>query len=316
MTNSRIDELRMVDPVLTSISQGYTNASFVSEKLFPLVTVSKLKGKIPMFGREAFISRDTNRAFRAKSNRISPTDITHTTFTTQEQDIEMAIDYLESEESYNFYKYEQKVAKQLTDILLLNREVEAANIVQDPDNFESDLKLELDENTAFNNYSTDSDPIYIIKQSMMAIRERIGRYPNTMVIGDSAYQALLRHPAVIEKIKYSGNYLMNTSVLSQLTDIPSVNVGLAVYSADGEEFTDIWKDNVVLAYSSQAEGKMRSEFNPSFGYTFRREAAPQVDTYFENGGKIKVIRCTDNYCIKVTSADAAFLIYSTLYDFS
>ena len=38
---------------------------------------------------------------------------------------------------------------------------------------------------------------------------------------------------------------------------------------------------------------------------------PQIDTYFENGGKIKVIRNTDNYALKITANDAAFLIKNT-----
>jgi hypothetical protein len=35
---------------------------------------------------------------------------------------------------------------------------------------------------------------------------------------------------------------------------------------------------------------------------------PEVDTYNENGGKIKVLRYTDNYSVNVTAQDAAYLI--------
>nr|MDA3844620.1 hypothetical protein [Candidatus Kapabacteria bacterium] len=66
-----------------------------------------------------------------------------------------------------------------------------------------------------------------------------------------------------------------------------------------------------LAYVDKNEKADRSEFNPSFAYTFRRKGKPEVDTYYENGGKIKVIRNTDNYCLKITSSDAAYLISGT-----
>ena len=88
-------------------------------------------------------------------------------------------------------------------------------------------------------------------------------------------------------------------------------MGLSVYTNDGANFTDVWGDNIILAYVDMTSKDNRSEFNPSYGYTLQREGKPEIDTYNENGGKIKVIRNTDNYCIKVTASDAAFLIADT-----
>ena len=45
---------RIVDPVLTNIARGYTNASLIGTKLFPVVNVNKEGGKIPQFTKEAF----------------------------------------------------------------------------------------------------------------------------------------------------------------------------------------------------------------------------------------------------------------------
>ncbi len=63
---------RIVDPVLTEISRGYTNAALIGTNLFPVVSVTKEAGKIPQFNKEAFKIYNTERAIRAKSNRISP----------------------------------------------------------------------------------------------------------------------------------------------------------------------------------------------------------------------------------------------------
>lgn len=311
MPNSRLDDLRMVDPVLTTIAQGYSNASMVGSTLFPTVQVSKLKGKIPVFGKDSFIIRDMNRAIRTQSNRIAPSDIDLVSFETQEKDLEIAIDYIEEEESADYNRLEQRIAKQLVDIMLLDKEKAIADLVQNSANFVTDLKHEITSNEAFDDYTKDIDPILIIKDCMSAVRTRIARYPNTMVIGDSSYNALINHPKVIEKVKYSGLTNVSTKILSELLDIPNISVGLSVYSSDGTTFTDVWGDNIVLAYVDANSGTNRSEFNPSFGYTFQREGKPEIDTYYENGGKIKVIRNTDNYCVKVTASDAAFLIYNT-----
>lgn len=311
MPTSRIDELRMVDPVLTTIAQGYSNVALVAESLFPIVNVSKLKGKIPVFGREAFIIRETNRALRSSSNRIPPADLTLVSFETEERDVETAIDYIEEEESPDFARYEQVITKNLTDIIALGREKEAADYVQNPSNFISDLKLEITADKAFDDYTSLFDPIVIIRDCMAAVRARISRYPNTMVMGDATYRALMNHPKILDRIKYSGISSATPKILAEILELSEVKVGMSVYTLDGSTYSDVWNDNVILAYVDGNENDKRSEYNPSYGYFFRREGKPEIDTYYENGGKIKVIRNTDNYCLKVTASDAAFLLYNT-----
>jgi hypothetical protein len=311
MSQSRIDELRMIDPVLTTVAQGYTNSNLVAEALFPTIQVSKLKGKIPVFGKEAFLIRDTYRAIKAQSNRIPPSDIEFITFETKERDIEISIDYIEEEESPDFSRYEQRITKELVDILQLGREKEAADLVQNTDNFNEDLIYEVTENQAFDDYTKNADPILIIRNSAAKMRSLIARYPNTMVIGDKCYQALINHPKLLDRVKYSGISKVSKNILSELTDIPNVFVGSAVYSDDGVNFSDVWLDNIILAYVDRSDKALRSEYNPSFGYTLQREGKPEIDTYYENGGKIKIIRNTDNYSIQITAKDAGFLIYNT-----
>lgn len=309
MANSRMDDLRMVDPVLTTVAQGYKNENLIYSKLFPEVQVSKLKGKIPVFGKDAFIIRDTVRAVRAASNRIAPTDLQLIEFETRERDVETAIDYIEEEESSDLYSYEQRITKELSDIMQLGKEKEAADIVQDLSNYDTSLKEEITSAEAFDDPFNSINPITIIRDAINSIRLKIGRYPNTMVIGHDTYRVLKDHAKIVESIKYSGLSKVTAELLGKLADVENVYIGKSVYTEDAENFSDVWKDNIVLAYVDNS--RKRSEFNPSFGYTFQREGMPEIDSYYENGGKIKVIRSTDNYTMKITGADAAFLIYHT-----
>ncbi len=312
MPDTRLDELRMVDPVLTTIAQGYSNESMAAGKLFPAVPVKKLKGKIPSFGREAFMVRETERAVRADSNRIAPSDVSLIEYETQEHDVETAVDYLEEEESPAFYSYEQRLTKDLMDILLLGREKEAADLAQNADNYAADMKNLISSGSAWDDYTlTGVNPVSDILDGVSAVRNKIGRYPNTMIIGDSAYRILINHPKITDRIKYAGIAMANLANLKELLGIPNIYIGAAVYTEDGETFSDVWNDNLVIAYTGSREKGKQSAFNPAFGYTLQREGKPEVDSYFENGGKIKVIRNTDNYCIKVTCSDAAFLISNT-----
>jgi len=308
--STRTDELRMIDPVLTTVAQGYSNNNFIAEKLFPTVGVKKLKGQIPKFGKEAFIIRDTNRAVRADSNRIPPLDLELISYETKERDVEMAIDYLEEEESADFTRYETQVAKDLVDTLALGKEKEAADLVQDPSNYISQLKNEIQPAGAFDDYNNAVNPLEAIRAACSSVRSRIAKFPNTMVMGYSAYQTLINHPKILDNVEYSGLSKVNLKILSELTDIRNIYVGKAVESVDGNTFSDIWGDNIIIAYVDENERSKRSEFNPSFGYTIQRKNKPEIDTYYENGGKLKVIRNTDNYDLKITASDAAFLIYN------
>lgn len=302
-------EIRMIDPVLTSIAQSYQNASFVGNHLFPIVNLNHSKGKIPIFGKTAFQPREMNRALRAGSNRIPMDEISYLEFEMRERDVEISIDYLE-EESPDFMQYEQQMTRQLIDLLLLNREKEIADFVQNPSNFSSDHTKIVATSEAFDDYSTGTDPLKIIHEGIAKIRQKVARYPNVMVLGESTYRALINHPSIIERIKYSGASSATTKILSELLEIPNIYVGRAVYD-NGLNFADIWMDNVVLAYVDEENQTRRTPYGFSFGYLLQKSGYPEIDTYYENGGKIKIIRATDNFEFKVTTAQAGFLISNT-----
>lgn len=311
MATNKTDRIRMVDPVLSTIARGYTNETFIADKLFPEVSVSKLKGKIPAFGKDAFYLRDTARGIGSGSNRIPAKDIELIDFATQEQDVEMAIDYIDAEESENLQRYEAAVVKQLKDSILLSREKSAADLAQNENNYPAGMVTTITGAEAFDDYTLTIDPVAIIKDGIDAIRAKIGRFPNTMVIGGAAYRALSDHPKLLDRMEFTGVTKITEKILSELFNIKNVHIGLAVYTSDGSTFTDVWSDNIVLAYVDDRTREKRTEYNPSYGYTFQRSGKPEVDIYYENGGKIKVIRNTDNYSINITGSDAAYLIKNT-----
>lgn len=304
-----IDNYKMTDPVLTTIAQGYSNNNMVAEKLFPAVPLPFFKGKIPVFNRSPFIVRDTRRAIGANSNRVDKSNYELMDFEMQERDAEMSIDYLEENASDSFFKLEQKITQDLLDIIAIGKEQGTASVVQNPANYSATNQQDCT-STPFNDENVN--PIEIIKAAAEQLRRTVGRHPNTLVVSANVYDAILSNPNVIERVKYSGVRKINTTILSELLDIRNVNVGYAQYSDDGSIFSDVWTDTLILAYVDENEKVRRSEYNPSFGYTLQRKDMPEVDTYYENGGKIKVIRATDNYVMRITCADAGFLLYNCL----
>lgn len=70
----RLSNLRVVDPVLTNLSVGYSNADLVGDVLFPLSRWTRKAARFRSSARKPSRFTTPSGALRAKSNRINPED--------------------------------------------------------------------------------------------------------------------------------------------------------------------------------------------------------------------------------------------------
>lgn len=301
----RMEDLRIVDPVLTELSRGYTNNALVREALFPIVEVPKEAGILPQFGREAFKLFDTSRAIGAESNETSPETATTIPFILGEHDLAKPVDYREAEDD-QFGDLEQAAALNATAGVQLKMEYLAAVKACDPANYPEGSKLAL---TSTAKFSSTDDPNVVIRAAKEAIRAKIGKRPNIMVLGPATFNALQSHADLIDKIKYSMKGIITLDLLREIFDIPKIVVGEALYANDaGTTFTDIWGDVAILAYVPDGIGGGRSKAEPSFGYTFRKRGQPIVDFYKSKGGKVTYFRYTTIEAPYIVGAEAGYLL--------
>ncbi|WP_369951980.1 major capsid protein [Ralstonia syzygii] len=304
----RLSNLRVVDPVLTQLSIGYTNADLVGDVLFPFVPVDKEGGKIPKFGKEAFKIYNTERALRARSNRINPEDVDAVTISLDEHDLEYPIDYRETAEAA--FPLEAHATHVVTEGIRLRHEKKVADLVQSQASYAASNKIVLAGTSRFTD-KANSDPIGVIEDGKEAVRGKIGRYPNTAVIGAAAWKALKQHPAFIERIKYSMKGILTVDLVKEILEVDNIVVGKAVYASDTGVFSDLWGDNIVLAYVAPGRaGNERTPYEPSFGYTLRKKGVPMIDTRVEDG-KLELVRNTDNFQVALLGAEAGYLIADT-----
>jgi hypothetical protein len=306
----RTDDLRIVDPVLSQIADAYENGTMIADKLWPIVPVSKEVFKVPLFGKNAFVKGDFERALRADSNRVPPPDVDTETSETIEHDVEVSVDNRELDEADNSLIYESRIVKDNEDYLKLEREVDIATFIQNAANYAAGLKKVY---TGVDSWMLDAtDVIADILAGKEAVRKLIGIEPNTMGIAQDAWLVLKEHATVISRTAGAPLQEVTTAEISRLTEIPNIHIGKAVQTTDaGTTITDVWTQSCVLAFVDMAEKPNRSKWNPSWGYTFQRHT-PEVDTYFENGGKIKVFRNTENYIGKRVNASCAYLLDDVL----
>lgn len=302
----RLEELRIVDPVLTEVAQGFSNAEMIAQVLFPLVPMMKESGKVPVFGKEAFRVYSSERAIRAKSNTISPEARSSVDIILTEHDLAFPIDYREeSEDDFDLREY---AAFSAEGGIMLRLEKIAADLAQDDSNYPTGHKVTLSGTSQWSDY-TNSDPFANIKTARTKIRSVIAKKPNVCIMGDSVFETLKEHPDVIERVKYSERAIITEELLRALLEVEVLAVGRSIWVNDAGTAADVWGDNFILAYVPQAA--RRSRFEPSFGYTFRKRGMPEVDQYPAEGGKLNYVRATDIFQPKITGSSAGYIIKDT-----
>lgn len=308
MTAHNLAALRVQDPVLTKLAQGYHNLELIGEVLMPTVEIDKEAGKIPKFGRLAFRLPSTVRNLRGTSNRLDPEDITAIDVALEEHDVEYAIDYREENEA--IFSLRQFALNTTQDVIALGREKEVATLALDESKYDSGNKVTLSGTSKIT--SKQADIFAIFDTGIRAVKRAIGRKPNVCVIAGDVWAALKEHPAVIEKLKYSQVAIVTPEVFAKLIGIDTVKIGEAVYE-ESNQLKDIWSDAIVLAYvAPRSTERKGTVYEPSYGYTVRRQGGLFVDTYKENGGKLEVIRTTDIHKPHLLGASAGYLIKGCL----
>ena len=300
---SRLSKLRVVDPVLTNLATGYSNAQLVGDQLMPFVLVDKEGGKIPLFGKEHFKAYSTERALRAKSNRINPEDIGEVDVALDEHDLEYPIDYREDAESA--FPLQARATNTVVEGIRLRHELKVAEMTQNAANYGAGNKITLSGTSQFSHAS--SDPEGVISDAKAAVRAKVVKEPNTMVIGYQAWRSMKRNAQLKAILSDTRTRLVQLADLREIFEIENIVIGRSVWANDAGTTVDVWGDNIVLAYVPGAGGAERSPYEPSFGYTLRKRGNPVVDTRTEDG-KLELIRNTDIFRPYLLGADAGYLI--------
>jgi hypothetical protein len=304
----RLSKLRVVDPVLSGLATGYSNAEFVGAYLLPFAMVDSEGGKIPTFGKDAFQIYATERALRAKSNRIVPEDMDGVTVALTEHDLEYPIDY--REESEAAFPLQQHATFRVTEGIRLRHEKLVADLVQDPAQYAASNKLALGAGEEFDD--PDSDPEGVVDDAKAAVRNATAREPNTMVIGYKPWRALKRHPKLKAILSDTRPRLVQIEDLKQIFEVENIVVGKGIYKSDAGAMTDLWGRTITMAYvpkgtpNAKTGQRVQSVYEPAFGYTVRKGTAV-VDTRTEDG-KLEIVRSTEIFKPYLLGADAGFLI--------
>ena len=305
MPNPTLSDLH-VDAALTDLSILYSNemTSSIHDKVFPVVPVQKRSDK--------YFTYDVNDFFRSEARERAA-------------GAEIAIGgWRISTDSY--YCERNGIGHDISDPERANADPAVSNLDGDAVRWiteQLNLKAEKDWVTTFfstgvwdgASSTTDmtgvnaapttttqflqwddaaSTPIEDIRGEMTSIHRRTGRKPNTLVLGHEVWTALVDHPDILDRIKYTERGIVSTDLMSSLLDLDRVLVGSMVEHTGAEASTSgtmqfVAGKSALLCHVASSPG-LRV---PSAGYTFSwtgMAGAPQGGS----GARIKSYRLERN----------------------
>lgn len=313
-----LSQHRIVDPVLTNLAIGFSNADMVGAALMPYVNVDKEAGKLPKFGKDDFIVYDTERAIRADSNRGDLDVPDADGFLLSEHDLEFAVD--DREEAESVFSARRRATVRAVNAIRLRHEKTVGTLVQDPANYAVGNKISLSGTDSFTDLA-NSDPEGVVADAKAAVSAGIVKDPNTMVISYNIWQLWKRSTQLKGILSDNRSRLVQLNDLREIFEIPNIFIGRAMSKATRAATPSrIWNSTVALAYVPAAmsvapqeggvvdPGAMQDIGEPSFGYTLRKRGMPQVDVRRAPNGKMDLVRNTDIFKAYLCGVDAGYLI--------
>ncbi len=305
-------QARVVDPVLSTVAQGYQNADMVAQYLFPRVPVGQRGGRILQFGKEDFRLYNTARTPGTNTKRVQYGYLGNP-YALESHSLEGVVPFENMQEANAVpgINLATGAVRKTQNIVQLRTEYASAQLARNASAYPSSNKTALSGTSQWSDY-VNSDPSKDIEAAVEQVRASIGKRANTILIPAKVMSVLRYHPKLLDRIKYTGRDSVTADLLSALWQIPNVVVGSAIYLDDTTDaFADVWGKDVVVAYTEL--GALSDGGAPSYGYTYRLDGYPLVEMpYQDRNAKSWIYPVTDELSPVVASGIAGFLIQTAV----
>jgi hypothetical protein len=298
---------RVIDPILTAVAKGYESQfPLVANLLFPIVPVTARGGKIITFGREQF---QITRSVRAPGADTKSIEIGYGSENYSLVDSRLMgkvpVEVMDEAQAVPGIDLAAKTVSVVQDKLSLEREFNAAALARAAGAYAASNKVTLSGTDFFTNAA--SNPFTVVEAAKEAIRKKTGRRPNVMVLGPVVLSALRVHPMVLDKISTATDRAPATvTQLQALFEIALIVEGQAIVDTSGT-FSDVWGNDVVLAYVSPKS--MQEMGSQNYGYTYQLTDRPMVEEgYLDRSKNSFMYPVNDASQVVLTSVDSGYLI--------
>jgi hypothetical protein len=255
--------LQYLDQPLNTVSIAYKNDDYFAERIFPVVPVKKQSGRYWVFGRERFRQYETIRHAGAEAREIAPWSLSNNAYFCDDHSLK---DKISDEEQANSDGTEVEIntTENLTDAILLDLEIRAANLVLGG----AVPSTTLSGTSQWSDY-VNSDPVAAVEAQKTVIKKAISRTPNTLAVSYPVFATIRQHPKIIDRFKYTQVGVLDQEALKTAFGVDNFWVLGAEYDTATEgqapSLDFVWGKSAVLAYVVP-EPRLR---DVTLGYIFR-----------------------------------------------
>lgn len=316
MPQQSLQQVRVIDPILTNYANGFKHAERVGNLIFPFVRVNLSGGQVLEFGKESFKLYNARRAPGTATKRIDVGYLGKPYALFQDSlESKLPREHLRDASVMPGIDLGQQRVNVLMNNLTLQHEYECATLATTFANYGANNRLALSGTDQWSDPA--SNPLRAIDNAKEAIRAQTGMYPNAAIAGPRVHVGLKNNPSVKEQFKYTTADSVTEAMIAQWMGISRYAVGKAAYVNDANDFVDCWGNFFVLAYVPPetlnetvrfAPNGMISFETPSYGYTYIMEGHPFVEEpYYERNEKSWIYGATLERAAVQTGMNAGFL---------
>jgi hypothetical protein len=294
--------LRIADPVLSSLVQGFTNAEYVGDKIFTPVKMAKESGRFPAFGKEIFvIPTDLKREIGGKVARIL-TQTGYVQMALSEYALGTSLDNRERNEWAG--SPEMLLNSKLNTVagkIALLREYNQAVLATTNGSYASGLSTS-GAAKKWGGATPTGDAVKDMLDLILLVQSYNGVRPNKVWFSPAAWSLWRRNPAVLDLMKYQGlpadPARVSYAGTAALLEVKECVVGYAVQGTGGKgggggvgkaslTMSYVW-DSVQSANAGACIVGTGGGIEPAFGYTWERANSPVIESYYDNRIKSQV----------------------------
>jgi hypothetical protein len=306
----------VINPVLTGLSLGFTNAEMIADRILPRVPVGGVLYKYWRWDFGQFISvPDTLIGRKSMPNQVefNATEIATSTF---DYGLEDGVPVSDSERAPGNQPDPKRIATiGTTNLVLLAREARVAALVTNLANYSAANKATLSGTSQWSDYA-NSNPVDAIE---VALDTTIMR-PNKLVMGRAVYTRLRQHPKVLAAVFSTGGNVSATGggvaskqAIADLLEVDEIIVGEGWINVGKKgqavSMQRVWGKDCLAFYQNPVSLQAMSEMTATFGWTGQFQNR-EVQTYFDPRPGVKgmeYIKVVEQLNEVISAPELAFL---------
>lgn len=294
----------VIDPALSNVSIKFSNDTFIADKIFPVVPVSKQTGKYYIYNKANLRIPITGRAAGSPSNEVS-FGLSTDSFSCEDHALKDFVADEIQDQAEAALNPLVDTTEMITEQLMLDRESALATILSSTGTMTQNTTLS--GTSQWSDYS-NSDPIGDVRTARQTVHGSTFKKANTLILGKQVFDQLAEHPQILERVKYSQLGVLTEELLARIFQVEKVLVGEAGSNTAVEGQTDslsyVWGKHAVVAFINPRVGLK----SVTLGYTFTY-GTRQVKRWRDEDREGTYVRVgKDNYVHKVVSALCGYLI--------